>query len=73
MREMQADLPDKHLGSQTGLYDLRVNNNMNVVVGCGLGGTSLINASVSLRAEPRVFEDPCWPEPIRSEASGGGV
>ncbi len=72
MREMQADFPGKHLGSRTGLYDLRINNNMNVVVGCGLGGTSLINASVSLQAEPRVFEDPCWPEPIRTEAASDG-
>ncbi|HHD57397.1 MAG TPA: GMC family oxidoreductase, partial [Desulfobulbaceae bacterium] len=71
MLEMQTDLPDKHLGSETGLFDLRVNDSINVLVGCGLGGTSLINASVSLQAEPRVFEDPCWPEQIRAEAAGG--
>ena len=55
--EMQADLPDTHIGSRTGLYDLRVNQDINVFVGCGLGGTSLVNANVSLRAEPRVFDD----------------
>ncbi len=66
---MQADLPDRHIGPHTGLYDLRVNDNINVFVGCGLGGTSLINANVSLRAEPRVFDDPRWPRAIREEAA----
>ena len=65
--EMQADLPDTHIGSRTGLYDLRVNQDINVFVGCGLGGTSLVNANVSLRAEPRVFDDPRWPEALRAD------
>ena len=30
---------------------------LNVLVGCGLGGTSLINANVSLPPDPRVFDD----------------
>jgi cholesterol oxidase len=38
---------------------------MSVFVGCGLGGTSLVNANVALTAEPRVFQDPRWPAPIR--------
>jgi choline dehydrogenase-like flavoprotein len=41
---------------------------MNVFVGCGLGGTSLVNANVSLQADPRVFEDQVWPQAIRDEA-----
>ena len=51
------------------MFDIRVNDHINVVVGCGLGGTSLINANVSLRAESRVFEDPRWPEEIRRDAA----
>src|SRR5579862_6354382 len=50
-REMQADTPIGHEGSHTGLYDLRINKEINVVLGCGLGGTSLINANVGLEAE----------------------
>lgn len=65
--EMQVDGPDGHVGSSTGLYDLRINRDIHVFLGCGLGGTSLVNANVSLRAEPRVFEDPRWPEGLRDD------
>ena len=34
---------------------------MHVLVGCGLGGGSLVNAGVALRPDPRVFQDPVWP------------
>ncbi|HWC00208.1 MAG TPA: alpha/beta fold hydrolase [Bryobacteraceae bacterium] len=67
LREMQTSLPDGHLGSRTGLYDFFVNPDINVFVGCGLGGTSLVNANVSLEAEPRVFEDPAWPQALRDD------
>src|SRR5579871_5365901 len=49
--EMQVDAPEAHVGPDTGLFDFRVNPDINVVLGCGLGGTSLINANVGLRAE----------------------
>ena len=65
MPELQVDLPTGHIGSHDGLYDLRVNSDINVFMGCGLGGTSLVNANVSLRAEPRVFDDDRWPQPLR--------
>ena len=65
--EVQIDFPDCHIGTRTGLYDVRVNDDLNVVMGCGLGGTSLINANVSLRADERVFGDPRWPEALRAD------
>lgn len=65
--EMQTDFPHAHIGPDTGLYDLRVNQDMNVFVGCGLGGTSLLNANVALRAEPRIFDDPRWPQGLRAD------
>lgn len=65
--EMQTDLPQAHLGPDTGLYDLRVNEDINVFLGCGLGGTSLLNANVALRAEPRIFDDPRWPQALRDD------
>lgn len=65
--EIQVDLPGKHIGSRTGLYDFRVNQDINVFMGCGLGGTSLVNANVSLQAEPRVFEDSRWPKELQND------
>jgi cholesterol oxidase len=49
------------------LFDFRVNGDISVLVGCGLGGTSLINANVCLRPEARVFADPCWPAELRAD------
>ena len=67
--EFQVDFKGKHLGNNNGLYDYRANDDLNVFVGCGLGGTSLVNANVALQAEPAVFKDPVWPEVIRTEAN----
>jgi cholesterol oxidase len=69
LAEMQTDAPGAHLGPHTGLYDFRFNDDMNVVVGCGLGGTSLINANICLSPDPRVFDDPCWPQELRDDLS----
>ena len=67
MGEFQVDLPSAHKGNPTGLYDFRVNNDLNVFVGCGLGGTSLVNANVTLEPEDRVFEDLRWPQALRGD------
>lgn len=68
--EMQADLPVEHIGSRTGMFDFRVNKDINVFQGCGLGGTSLVNANVSLRPDDRVFKDERWPREIREDEDG---
>ena len=54
-------------GSRTGLFDFRLGSDIHVLVGCGLGGGSLINAGVALRPDARVFADPAWPEEVRSD------
>ena len=66
-KEFQIDLPEKHIGSHTGLFDFRINKDVNALIGCGLGGTSLINANVSLEAEYNVLESPEWPEAFRAD------
>ena len=40
---------------------------MHVLVGCGLGGGSLINAGVALRPDARVFADERWPGQIAQD------
>lgn len=61
MEEIQLNTPDGRIGSRLGMFDFHVNKSINAVVGCGLGGTSLINANVSLKAVPGVWADPRWP------------
>ena len=67
LREVQTNSAKCCTGGRTDLFDFNLNEDMNVLVGCGLGGTSLINANVSLKAEDRVFEDPVWPDEIRQD------
>jgi cholesterol oxidase len=64
-RELQVSSGRKRSGSGTGLYDVRLGSDINVVVGCGLGGGSLINAGVALHPDARVFADKAWPNAIR--------
>ena len=54
-------------GSRTGLYDFRLGTDIHVLVGCGLGGGSLINAGVGLRPDARVFADQAWPEAVAQD------
>ena len=55
------------LGDPTDLFEVIVSEDITILKGCGLGGTSLINASVGLNADPRVFEDKRWPQSIRDD------
>lgn len=71
IEKMQANLPDGQFGPRTGLYEMNVNEDINVFKGCGLGGTSLVNANVALRAEPRVFLDPRWPKALQDDLGAG--
>lgn len=54
-------------GPETALFDVRLGRDMHVLVGCGLGGGSLVNAGVALRPDPRVFADPVWPGQVRQD------
>jgi cholesterol oxidase len=58
---LQYVLEGVHQGKRTGLFDLHFGRDVHVLVGCGLGGTSLINANVSLPPDTRVWEDRRWP------------
>jgi cholesterol oxidase len=66
-RAVQARTARGHFGSPTGLFDFRFEPDMSVLVGCGLGGTSLINANVALRPGDDVFADDRWPSALRGK------
>jgi cholesterol oxidase len=50
-----------------GLYDYRVHRDVDVFVGSGLGGTSLINANVVIQPDNDLFYHPRWPAEIRQD------
>src|SRR6478752_3413766 len=66
-RELQLNGGKMRSGSRTGLFDFRLGADIHVLVGCGLGGGSLINAGVALKPDARVFADPTWPNEVRDD------
>jgi cholesterol oxidase len=65
--EMQVAAKNFRTGSPSALYDVRIGRDMHVLVGCGVGGGSLVNAGVALRPDARVFADDVWPGQIRQD------
>jgi cholesterol oxidase len=65
LREIQLHTPAARRGPATALFDFHVGKDISVLVGCGLGGTSLINASVALEPGDSIFSDPRWPAELR--------
>ncbi|RKE39347.1 cholesterol oxidase [Paraburkholderia sp. BL23I1N1] len=68
--QVQYNTALAQIGSPLALLEVHVNEDVNAVVGCGLGGTSLINANVALEAEPRLWDDNRWPEALRADKAG---
>jgi cholesterol oxidase len=62
---IQAHTPGRGVGPADALFDFHLGPDIAVLVGCGLGGTSLINANVALEADPRIFDDERWPAALR--------
>ena len=71
LKQFQLDSEHGRVGPATGLFDFHANREIGVFQGCGLGGTSLVNAGVVLPAEQRVWDDPVWPQALRDDAAGG--
>ncbi|RIA97715.1 hypothetical protein C1645_686627 [Glomus cerebriforme] len=67
LKEVQYSSPETHLGKKTGLYHYYNGSDLNAVVACGLGGTSLINANVALEADDRIWQMSVWPDEIRND------
>jgi len=58
-----GDLDTK--GRRNGLFDIRVGEDLGVVLANGLGGGSLINAGVMLWPQDEVFQQASWPRAIQ--------
>jgi hypothetical protein len=61
LKEIQLTFNETQSGIEfefnpNGLYDIRRYREMVIVQGCGVGGTSLINANVVMPAIPRVYQ-----------------
>src|SRR5215510_4015145 len=69
-KQSTLDTPGHRKGADNGLYYFHFDKEVTVLQGCGLGGTSLINANVSLHPEDRVFKDERWPMAIREDVGG---
>ena len=69
LRQLQVRTPRRRLGSRSALFELHADDEVSVMVGCGLGGTSLINAGVALRPPAWVFDDDRWPAELRGRGS----
>jgi cholesterol oxidase len=49
-----------------GVFEISMNDEVNILSGNGLGGGSLVNASIALRPHPEVFERCEWPLALRN-------
>ena len=67
---LQLDASDGQVGDRRNLYAFHVGEDVSVFSGCGLGGTSLVNANVALRPEPWVLDDERWPIALRNDRAG---
>ena len=47
--------------NRLGMYEMLTYRDISVIKGCGLGGTSLINANVAATPDAEVFEQEAWP------------
>lgn len=65
--DFQIHTPDHDLGARHALYELHVDDDINVFKGCGLGSTSLVNANVAIEPDERIFDDPRWPAALRAD------
>lgn len=66
-RQTQIWAAGRRSGPATGLFDIRLGRDVHVVSGCGVGGTSLINANVCLNPTALVLEDEIWPQAIHAD------
>ncbi len=65
-RSMLAGPTKGQVNQPLGLFNLMMNDEVNIMGGSGLGGGSLINASIALRPHKEVFQQARWPTALRN-------
>ena len=68
-RQLQLRTARRRFGSPSALFELHADHEVSVMVGCGLGGTSLINAGVALRPPAWVYDDERWPAELHGKGA----
>jgi cholesterol oxidase len=66
----QLEHPRGRVGERSALFRFVMDDDCGAAMGCGLGGTSLINAGVALRPDAASWEDERWPSALRADADG---
>ncbi len=56
------------IDNPVGLFNTMQNDEVTVLSGSGLGGSSLINANVAIRPDRDCFSQSCWPEALRDRS-----
>ncbi len=69
LARIQVDTPRMRVGRRTGLFDFHMNRDISTLVGCGLGGGSLINAGVAVEPSSDVWDD--WPAGVQAAMRSG--
>lgn len=65
--DFQVHTAHHDIGTRHALFELHVDDDINVFKGCGLGGTSLINANVAIHPDEGIFADERWPLALRAD------
>lgn len=68
--DSQVEHPRGRVGDRSALFRFVVDDDCVAAMGCGLGGTSLVNAGVALRPDEAVFEEARWPALLRADRDG---
>ncbi|OZG70131.1 hypothetical protein BTA51_27570 [Hahella sp. CCB-MM4] len=64
---LQSNNRNELIGYPDALFDIRQGEGLDILVGNGLGGTSLINANVAKKPDSALFKQPRWPETFRKD------
>jgi cholesterol oxidase len=65
--QFQISTSRGRIGPADAMFELHVNEDMFALVGCGLGGTSLINANVALEIDQRLLQMEHWPTVFQAQ------